>query len=473
MTSDFRTPLTTCASEVFRAYDIRGRVPDQINTQTAYWLGRVLADKTIALNRSPICVGADGRLTGPELKQALICGLREGGADVIDSGFVATPVVYFAAHQQEIANAVVLTASHNPADQNGFKILINNQALMDEEISNLASRMRAEDLSTGAGKLIEHDYTPSYVHHLAQTVELSTRPKLVIDTANGIAGPLAQKLFKRLNLDPVCLYSEVDGNFPNHSPDPCRPANLEVLRNRVLKDKADLGIALDGDGDRVVLVDQRGEVIAADDLLMLFTQSLADDQPNAKLIYDVKCSSRVSALAEKLGIEAILSRTGHSPMKRLMQQSGAQLGGELSAHYYFADWYGFDDGLYAALQMLQIIEQQKQSATTLVAALPKIVSTPELRIEVKDSTKFDLIEQLKSCSMGEINRSEIDGLRYEFPQGWGVVRASNTEGALVVRFEAENRELLNDLYQHFQTNMNSIDASLTFPELASDNEQGA
>lgn len=465
MPTQFRKPDPKFETQIFRAYDIRGRVHDQLTPQVIYWLGRVIGDRVLASNRSPICVGADGRVSGPNLKRALICGLRESGADVIDTGYTATPVVYFAAHQQQQVNAVILTASHNPADQNGLKLVINNAALMDDEIADLANTIQVDKLAKGAGKLIEQEYGAQYVYQLSQRFQISSGFKVVVDSGNGISGPVAKRLFDRLGIELSSLYAEVDGRFPNHSPDPCKPENLIELQKQVLSQKADLGIALDGDGDRIVIIDELGQIVAPDDLLMLLIKAYVTPASHATVLYDVKCSSRVPELVELLGCTPRIGRTGHSPMKRLMQESNAALGGELSAHYYFADWYGFDDGLYTAVRVLHLMDKIGLRVSQLIAELPKSFATPEIRLDVSEAQKFILMEQLTAIDFGEIRRDRTDGLRLEFERGWGLIRASNTEGALVMRFEATSAIELKTLCDLFSRSLNRLDTSLSLTAL--------
>lgn len=458
MSTDFRQPLQAIDREIVRAYDFRGRVATQLTAQTVYWLGRAYAHQLRGLNDAQVCVGADGRNSGPELKQALVAGLREGGADVLDCGFCATPVVYFAAAQQETMNAIVLTASHNPSDQNGLKLILNNRALLDDEISELATLGCSDELHSGAGKLREQTQNASYVHAIAQRFDLKPGMKVVIDCGNGIGGPVTEMLFKRLNTRLSLLFADVDGDFPNHSPDPCIASNLLELQRTVVKQKADIGFALDGDADRVVAISASGRILVPDQLLMLLASDILE-QEQGLVLMDAKCSSLVRSEIESKGGVIQIGRTGHSPMKRLMQASGALCGGELSAHYYFADWYGFDDGLYTAVRLLELLQRKGQTLDQLIDSLPQRLSTPEMRIEVADERKFDIVRQLESTEFGARELISIDGLRVEFADGWGLVRASNTEPALVVRFEADSRERINEIITIFNRNLAEIGAN--------------
>ena len=458
MSTDFRQPLQAIDREIVRAYDFRGRVATQLTAQTVYWLGRAYAHQLRGLNDAQVCVGADGRNSGPELKQALVAGLREGGADVLDCGFCATPVVYFAAAQQETMNAIVLTASHNPSDQNGLKLILNNRALLDDEISELATLGCSDELHSGAGKLREQTQNASYVHAIAQRFDLKPGMKVVIDCGNGIGGPVTEMLFKRLNTRLSLLFADVDGDFPNHSPDPCIASNLLELQRTVVKQKADIGFALDGDADRVVAISASGRILVPDQLLMLLASDILE-QEQGLVLMDAKCSSLVRSEIESKGGVIQIGRTGHSPMKRLMQASGALCGGELSAHYYFADWYGFDDGLYTAVRLLELLQRKGQTMDQLIDSLPQRLSTPEMRIEVADERKFDIVRQLESTEFGARELISIDGLRVEFGDGWGLVRASNTEPALVVRFEADSREKINEMITIFNRNLAQIGAN--------------
>ena len=458
MSTDFRQHLQAIDQEIVRAYDFRGRVATQLTAQTVYWLGRAYAHQLRGLNDAQVCVGADGRNSGPELKQALVAGLREGGADVLDCGFCATPVVYFAAAQQETMNAIVLTASHNPSDQNGLKLILNNRALLDDEISELATLGCSDELHSGAGKLREQTQNASYVHAIAQRFDLKPGMKVVIDCGNGIGGPVTEMLFKRLNTRLSLLFADVDGDFPNHSPDPCIASNLLELQRTVVKQKADIGFALDGDADRVVAISASGRILVPDQLLMLLASDILE-QEQGLVLMDAKCSSLVRSEIESKGGVIQIGRTGHSPMKRLMQASGALCGGELSAHYYFADWYGFDDGLYTAVRLLELLQRKGQTLDQLIDSLPQRLSTPEMRIEVADDRKFEIVGQLESTEFGARELISIDGLRVEFADGWGLVRASNTEPALVVRFEADSRERINEIITIFNRNLAQIGAN--------------
>jgi phosphomannomutase/phosphoglucomutase len=457
MPSDFRAPLPTIKPEVVRAYDFRGRVADQFGAQTVYWLGRAYAQMLEGLNSSLVCVGADGRDSSPELKQALIAGLREGGADVLDCGFCATPVVYFAAAQQDVMNAVVLTASHNPADQNGLKLILNNRALLDHEIRELADLACTETLCSGAGKLREHSQNAAYVHAIAQRFPLKAGLKVVLDSGNGIGGPVAQMLFKRLSTRLSLLFGEVDGRFPNHSPDPCVASNLLELQRAVMQQQADIGFALDGDADRVVAISSSGRILVPDQLLTLLATDLLERESGLVLM-DAKCSSLVRNEVTASGGEVQIGRTGHSPMKRLMQASGAICGGELSAHYYFADWYGFDDGLFTAVRLLDLMQRKGQTLDQLIDSLPQHLSTPEMRIAVADERKFEIVRLLENSDFGAAEVITLDGLRVEYPEGWGLIRASNTEPALVVRFEAQSRTAINEIISKFNRNLAQIGA---------------
>lgn len=457
MTSDFREPLGQIDPTTVRAYDFRGRVPQQFNPQIVYWLGRAYATALGELNDSSVCVGADGRNSSPELKAALIAGLREGGADVLDCGFCPTPVVYFAAAQQQAMNAAIITASHNPADQNGLKLILDNRALMDGEISDLAALACASELSQGAGKLKEQTQDAAYVHAIAQRFSLAPGMKVVVDPGNGIGGPLCERLFRRLNTRLSLIFAEVDGRFPNHAPDPCIASNLVELQHTVVAQQADIGFALDGDADRVVAISATGRILAPDQLLMLLAEDLLT-QERGLVLMDAKCSALVRQHVESAGGELQIGRTGHSPMKRLMQASGALCGGELSAHYYFADWYGFDDGLFTAVRLLDLLQRRGQSLDQLIDQLPQHFSTPELRILVSEERKFELVRALEACDFGAGQLITIDGLRVEYPDGWGLVRASNTETALVVRFEAQSREAINRIIDIFNRCLAKIGA---------------
>lgn len=468
----FRTPLTSIDPHIVRAYDLRGRASDQLTPQTVYWIGRAIAAKLGPLNSSGVCVGADGRESGPELKHALIAGLREGALDVIDLGYCATPVVYFAAAQQPHMNAVVLTASHNPADQNGIKLVLNNQAQLDHEIVELAHTAVHGPFSSGAGTLREHSHDAAYVHAIAQRYPLKTGLKVVVDCANGIGGPVTKMLFKQLKTRLSLLFAEVDGLFPNHSPDPCVADNLVALKQAVILQHADVGFALDGDADRIVAVTSSGRQVAADQILMLLAADMLESRKGLVLM-DAKCSSAVRERIELAGGTVQMGRTGHSPMKRLMQLSGALCGGEFSAHYYFKDWYGFDDALFTAVRLLDLLQRKACSLDELIQALPQRQSTPEIRIEVDDRRKFELIERLATCDFNAVEINRVDGLRVEYANGWGLVRASNTEPALVMRFEANDSDEINKIITEFNEKLKQIDANVSISAFSTEPQGGS
>lgn len=460
MSHDLRTPLSAIDPQIIRAYDFRGRAADQLTSQVVYWLGRAIATRVDRHVSAPICVGADGRESGPILKQALIAGLREGGADVLDLGYCATPVVYFTAAQQSLMHAVILTASHNPAEQNGIKLVLNNQAMLDQEIIDLAQLAVNGPYTSGAGTLREHSQNSAYVHAIAHRYPLNVGMKVVVDCANGIGGPVTKLLFKALKTRLSLLFDEVDGQFPNHSPDPCIAENLLALKQTVILQQADVGFALDGDADRLVAVTSSGRQVAADQMLMLLAADILQADTGLVLM-DAKCSSAVREQVEAAGGTVQIGRTGHSPMKRLMQSSGAICGGEFSAHYYFADWFGFDDALFTAVRLLDLMQRKGCSLDQLIDSLPRRCSTPEMRIEVDDSLKFELIERLAKCKFNAIEINRVDGLRVEYPSGWGLVRASNTEPALVLRFEAASQVEINVIIAEFNEKLAQIDANIS------------
>ena len=464
--NNFRAPLTEFDPSIFRAYDIRGRVPEQLNTQTLYWLGRIIGHVIGLNNSAPVVVGCDGRVSSPDLKKALVCGLRESGRDVIDIGFAPTPLINFTAANLEHNNAIAVTASHNPANQNGLKITIGGKALMDDEIAQLASLLD-QPLTNGAGRLTEQSQIANYSYQLCRKIPLMRRWKLVVDSGNGIAGPLAKAVFERQGLIVIPLFDTVDGSFPNHSPDPCVEANLEQLKKRVVSHSADLGIAFDGDGDRVVIVDENGEVLAADHLLVILAQAALERTPEGTVLFDAKCSSVVEELIQTAGGTPLMGRTGHSPMKRLMKSSSAIFGGELSAHYYDADWYGFDDAIYTACRLMERLEQLQTTAALVKLGIPKRDATPEYRIELTAQQHQQLDSQLGSFAFACDAIDQTDGVRLRYPDGWALARLSNTELALVLRYEGHNRLALERIIEHTNQQLRHIDASLTLPDASS------
>lgn len=460
---NYRMPykLENLDQNIFRAYDIRGVVGTALTDATVYHLGRSFATQAKTEGVSHLCVAADGRISSPHLKQLLIEGLLDGGMDVSDIGFVATPVLYYAAHHCESISGIMITGSHNPKDYNGFKMVLAGNTLALDEIQKLKDIMLTEDYCEGEGNVEAKDVRSDYMQSILKDIKLKRPLKTVVDCGNGIPGEMNPGLIKALGCEVTPLYCEVDGNFPNHHPDPGKLENLLECIAQVKKQGADIGLAFDGDGDRVGIVTPKGNMIYADRLMMLFAQDVLSRNPNAEIIYDVKCSRLLHNVITEAGGKATMWKTGHSLIKRKMRESGALLAGEMSGHVFFKErWYGFDDGLYAAARLLEILSASDLDLDQIFAQYPEEISTPEINISVCDDTKFSIIEQMQQGEYPDGNKNIIDGVRVDYTDGWGLIRASNTTPVLVLRFEASTEQALARIQQQFQTQLHSIDAQL-------------
>ena len=452
-------------ASIFRAYDIRGVVGSTLTADVAYWIGRAIGAQSLAEGEAKVSVGRDGRLSGPLLIAPLIQGLVEAGCQVSDLGMVPTPTLYYAAHVLEGTSAVMLTGSHNPPDYNGFKIVIAGDTLADAQIQALLQRVRDNDLSHGQGHVEKVELLARYSARILADVTLARPLKIVMDCGNGVAGVIAPALFERLGCEVVPLFCEVDGHFPNHHPDPGKPENLQDLIAAVRDTGADLGIAFDGDADRVGVVTPQGQIVYPDRLLMLFAQDVLQRNPGAEILFDVKCTRRLIALIEGLGGRATMWKTGHSLMKKKLKQTGALLAGEMSGHLFIQErWYGFDDGLYSAARLLEILSHGDADADTLFAAFPSDISTPEINIDVTDASKFSIIDALRrDADWGEATLTTLDGIRVDYAHGWGLVRASNTTPVLVLRFEADDEAELRRIQAIFRTQLLRVADDLRLP----------
>lgn len=450
---------------IFRAYDIRGVVGDSLTADTAYWIGRAIGAESLACGEPGVVVGRDGRLSGPELASSLIRGLCEAGCDVTDVGMVPTPVLYFAANTLGPRSGVMVTGSHNPPDYNGFKIMIAGETLSGERIQRLYRRLQDGELSSGAGQCRQAEILDAYRARILGDLKVERRLKVVIDCGNGVAGVNAPELIEALGCEVIPLFCEVDGTFPNHHPDPGKPENLRDLIAKVAETGADLGLAFDGDGDRVGVVTNTGEMIYPDRLLMLFARDVLGRNPGAEIIYDVKCTRGLAGVIAAQGGRPLMWKTGHSLIKAKMKETGALLAGEMSGHIFFKErWYGFDDGIYSAARLLEILSLDGRSAAAVFADFPVALSTPEINISVGDERKFALIEALqRDAQWGEASLFTLDGVRVDYPYGWGLVRASNTTPVLVLRFEADSAEQLSQIQQVFHDQLKAVAADLELP----------
>ncbi|MEH6909334.1 MAG: phosphomannomutase/phosphoglucomutase [Oceanicoccus sp.] len=449
---------------IFRAYDIRGLAESELTDQTVYAIAMAIGSEAQAQGQQSVIVSADGRHSSPRIRKAMIAGLQASGADVIDIGTQPTPLMYFATHQLSTQSGVMITGSHNPAEYNGIKVVINQKALSGAAIQSLKERILNNDLASGSGEYQSQLIDQSYIDYIINDVAIAQPLKIVIDAGNGVTGPIAPRLFEELGCEIIPLYCDVDGDFPNHHPDPTVEANLEDLKRAVSEHKADLGIAFDGDGDRLGVVTASGKSVPADRLLMLLAQDVVSRNPGADVIFDVKCSRNLNNLISNYGGRPIMWKSGHSFMKEKMAETGALLGGEFSGHIFFKErWFGFDDGMYSAARLVEILSTTDPDLDLQLEAFPQSIGSPELKIESSESQKFAVIEQLiNTGNFDDGKLSTLDGLRVDYPDGWGLVRASNTTPMLVLRFEADTEQAMERIQHLFKEQLSAVDNSLHF-----------
>ena len=452
------------SEEIFRAYDIRGIVGDTLNEAIAFQIGRAIGSEAADAGETQVVVGADGRHSSPALKDRLSDGIMASGVDVLDIGAVPTPILYYATHVTGSTSGVMITGSHNPPEYNGFKVVIAGETLAGDRITALRERIVAGNLREGSGLLEERDLIPQYIERIASDVTLAQPLKVVADCGNGIAGRVVPSLLEALGCEVLPLYCDVDGDFPNHHPDPADPDNLTDLITVVKAEGADIGLAFDGDGDRLGVVTERGEIIWPDRLLMLFCRDIVGRNPGADVIFDVKCSRHLNALIAEYGGRPIMWRTGHSHIKAKMKETQALIGGEFSGHICFGErWYGFDDGLYSAARLLEILAAEGASAGEVFDEFPNPPSTPEMKIKTTEEAKFRIIEALaRGTGFEGGDLTTIDGVRVDYPEGWGLIRASNTSPTLTLRFEADDAAALTEIQQRFEQALQQVDPELTF-----------
>jgi phosphomannomutase/phosphoglucomutase len=453
---------------IFRAYDIRGVVGKTLTAPIVARIGQAIGSEAMSRGLKTIAVGRDGRKSSPELAAALVKGLTSAGCNVVDVGMVPTPVLYFATHTLEgVQGGVMLTGSHNGPEYNGLKIVLGGETLSEEAIRNLHRRIRENDMTSGSGEVSSADVVADYIRRIAEDipVALGNSFRIVVDCGNGVAGTVAPALLSALGHDVLELYCDVDGNFPNHHPDPSQPENMEALIGNVVETGADLGLAFDGDGDRLGVVDGEGRILWPDGQLMLLAQDVLSRNPGAPIIFDVKCSRHLKRVIEESGGKPVMWRTGHSIIKAKMKETEAPLAGEMSGHIFFKErWYGFDDALYTAARLLEVLVRAKKKPSELFAALPQTVATPELRVPLPEEQHGPFMAALiESGSFDDAEILDIDGIRVEFPDGWGLVRPSNTSPVLVLRFEADSQEALARIQERFRGLLTSIRPDLELP----------
>lgn len=445
---------TALSDTLFRAYDIRGIFEDTLTTSAAELIGRAIGSEVIEAGERCVVVARDGRLSSPALMEALIKGLQSSGCDVVDVGLVPTPVLYFATHHfADVDSGVMITGSHNPPDYNGFKIVVKGTTLSGDAIVALKTRIDQGNLSQGKGRREQREVLSAYLDALRERHQLARRMKVVVDCGNGAAGVLAPQALAALGCDVIPLYAEIDGTFPNHHPNPGEVETLEDLINIVRSEQADLGLAFDGDGDRLGVVLPDGQVVFPDILLMALAEDLVSRVPGARVIFDVKCTGVLFDVIRDAGGEPEMWRTGHSLIKARMKETGALLAGEMSGHIFFAeDWYGFDDAVVAAVRILRILSQYDGDAVSFFARYPALCTTPEINVPVTEDSKFAIVAYLQNqADLGQGERTVIDGIRMDYEDGWGLCRASNTSPNLVTRYEAMDMDALARIQQRFQS----------------------
>jgi phosphomannomutase/phosphoglucomutase len=451
--------------DIFRAYDIRGIVSTALTPATVELIGRAFGSTAIEKKQTTVVIARDGRLSSPELSQALAKGLQAAGCNVIDIGLAPTPVLYFATYHLNTGSGIMITGSHNPPEYNGLKMMLAGSTLHGEEIQALRVRIEKQGFTNGKGGYKEQNVLDAYVKRIADDVKLVRPLNFAVDYGNGAAGAVGPQLFKALGQKPLELYSEVDGTFPNHHPDPSKEENLEDLRHAVAQNKLELGLAFDGDGDRVGVLDGKGNVIWPDRMMILLAADILARNPRGRIIFDVKCSTHLKHAIAKAGGEPIMSKTGHSLIKAKMKETGALLAGEMSGHIFFKErWYGFDDGLYAAVRLLELLSRDKRRAQEIFDALPNSINTPELNIKFKEGEHYRFIENFtRAARFDGAEITAIDGVRADFADGWGLVRASNTTPSLVLRFEANTTAELQRIQKLFREQMLKVDAKIALP----------
>lgn len=446
-------------SEIFRAYDIRGIAGKELTEEGIFYIGKAIGTLILSEGRKSLLTARDGRISGPSLLKSFQEGVLASGCNVTDLGLVPTPLLYFATFKTKIPDGVMLTGSHNPKNYNGLKIVINKKSMTGQKIEEIKNMISNDNYFNGSGEMNNLEIKKNYLMEMQEKIRLDSKLKVCLDCGNGVGGLVAPDAFKILGIDLIELFSNVDGEFPNHHPDPSNIENLKDLQNKVLETNSDLGIALDGDGDRVGLVDNKGEVIFPDTYMMLLAEDVLEKHQSGSIVYDIKCSNNLKNVILNSNGNPVVSRTGHSYIKSKIIEENALLGGEMSGHIFFNDdWYGFDDGIYSALRLIEILSKRKSSPHQIFANYPKNYSTPEINIPISDKRKFEIIEVLKPIiNKNEYKLVDIDGIRLEKENCWGLIRASNTSPNLVLRFEGKSEQDLNEIKNYFKEILSKID----------------
>lgn len=463
--SQLRNKPEDIPAHIFRAYDIRGVVTNELTADVVYDIGVAIGSAAQAHGSKDVVVGRDGRLSGPTLLEALINGIASSGCDVVNIGMVATPVLYFATKHLKIPNGIMLTGSHNPVDYNGLKMIIGGTTLTGEQVMGLRERLLKGDVVFGPGSVKETNVIDAYIDAVKARSNVKPGFKVVVDAGNGATSEIAPKLFEALGCEVTPLFCEVDGHFPNHHPDPSKPENLVDIIAKIKEVGADVGFAFDGDGDRLGLVPPSGDMIYPDRQLMLFAKFVLKDHPGAKIIYDVKSSKNLEPVIRQAGGKPIMYKTGHSLLKNKMIHENSPLSGEMSGHLFFNDkWFGFDDGMYSAARVLEVMSQDDRGLDAIFSEIPNSIATPEIQVKVPEEEKFALMETLKKhAHFDNAKIIDIDGLRVEFADGWGLVRPSNTTPCFTLRFEADTPKALKRIQKEFQAFMLRFNPELDIP----------
>jgi phosphomannomutase/phosphoglucomutase len=457
--------MNTFPKEIFKAYDIRGIVGRTLTPEIVEAIGHAIGSEAVARSQTAICIGRDGRLSGPDLAGALARGIQKAGINVIDLGMVATPMTYFAAYELGTHSAVMVTGSHNPPDYNGLKMVLGGETLSGDAIQALRVRLENDDLVKGNGSYSEHDIAPAYLDRIAGDIKLARPMKIIVDSGNGVPGAFGPELYRRLGCTVEEMFCEVDGNFPNHHPDPSQPKNLVDLIARLKTSDAEIGLAFDGDGDRLGVVTKDGSIIFPDRQLMLFADDVLSRNPNAEIIFDVKSTRKLFDWIRARGGRPLLWKTGHSFIKAKMKETGALLAGEMSGHIFFKErWYGFDDGMYAGARLLEYLSKQADINATL-HGLPDTVNTPELNITMPEGEHYTLMDKLQKSATFPDAREIItlDGLRVEYADGFGLARPSNTTPVIVLRFEADTQVGIERIQADFRRVLHEAAPALELP----------
>ncbi len=447
---------------IFRMYDIRGVVETDLTPDTVRLVGQAFASECLKQNVSDICIGRDGRLHSKELSVALTEGLNAGGCNVIDVGMVPTPVLYFATHHLKTGTGIMVTGSHNPPEYNGLKISLAGKTLYGDDITGLCDLINNQQLNSGSGSYREQPVLDEYFERIISDIKLARPMKIAVDCGNGVAGVIATKLFKALGCEVTELFCDVDGTFPNHHPDPSKLENLKDICASIEENQLELGLAFDGDGDRVGVIDNKQNVIWPDRQMILYAEDVLSREPGATIIYDVKSSYNLGKAIVALGGKELMWKTGHSLIKAKMKETGAALAGEMSGHIFFKErWFGFDDGLYSAARMLEILSKKEGTTADIFAKLPDSCNTPEIQIMFEEGEHYAFMEKFKKIAdFGDAKISTIDGMRVTWDKGWGLIRPSNTTPCLVLRFEAADEDSLADFQEKFRQQILATDTSV-------------